>query len=125
MRQQKDAMILPCPLSDEELKKYGMRIAELEPKIDLLDNELKEFKDQVNANKSKIRTEIMDLSNRVNLRKEYREVTCNVKYDFERGDKIWLRLDTGEIVKKEDIPAAEMQEVLPLKTPTEEEGEAA
>jgi hypothetical protein len=125
MRSQKETLILPCQLTEDEIRLYGMRIAEELPKEDLLDNELKEFKDQVNARKSKIRAEIMDLTNRVNMKKEYREVECNIKYNFERGEKVWIRLDTGEIVKKEGIPAAEMQEVLPLETPDNEEGSEA
>jgi len=122
MRPQKETLILPCQLTEDEIRLYGMKIAEELPKEALLDNELKEFKDQVNANKSKIHAEIMDLTNRVNMKKEYREVECTIKYNFEREEKIWIRLDTGEIVKKEGIPATEMQEVLPLETPDNEEG---
>lgn len=120
MRPAKESLQLPCRLTEQELLVYGMRLAEEQPKVELLDNELKEFKDQVNANKSKVVARIADLSNRINLKREYREVECAVKYDFADNLKIWIRLDTNEIVKQETIPSNEYQEELPLETPTKE-----
>jgi hypothetical protein len=123
MRQSKEVLTVACVLSEQELLRYGMQLAAERPKEEQLDNELKEFADQVKAHKSKIKAVIADLSNRINQKKEYRSVECMIRYDFTRGDKIWIRTDTNEIVKREPIPGPEMQEEATLDTP--QEGDAA
>jgi hypothetical protein len=123
MRQQRDTLMVPVSLTEDELLVYGMQLAAERPKEELLDNELKQFADQVKANKTKIRARIADLSNRINQKKEMRQVECTVRYDFTRKEKSWINPTTGEILKREPISQAELQEEMELENP--EQGGAA
>lgn len=120
MNQKSENLLLPCTLTEEELLQYGLMLAAERPKEELLDNELKEFADQVKANKAKIKTKIVDLSNRINQKKEMRMVECVVRYLYDRNEKIWIRTDTNEVVKREPIPAEELQTEIELETPEQE-----
>jgi hypothetical protein len=120
MRQQRDTLMVPVSLTEDELLVYGMQLAAERPKEELLDNELKQFADQVKANKTKIRARIADLSNRINQKKEMRQVECTIRYDFTRKEKLWINPTTGEILKREPISQAELQEEMELETPEQE-----
>lgn len=122
MRPNRGSLTLPCVLTEEEIRIYGMQLAEELPKKKLLENELKKFKDQVNADISEISARVDELTNRINLKKEFRLIECAIKYDFPKNQKIWIRLDTGEIAKTTTIPTEDLQEDLPLpETLTDEE----
>lgn len=110
MRPSSEILILPCPLNDDEIRLLGMQLASERPKEEQMDCQMKEFSDQVKANKAKIHARVVDLSSRINLKKEFREVQCAIRYDFAHNEKIWIRRDLNEIVKKEEIPKTELQE---------------
>lgn len=122
MSEKKENLFLPCILTEEELLNYGLQLAAERPKEELLDGQLKEFTDQVKADKTKIKTRIADLSDRINQKKEMRLVQCSVIYNYERNEKVWIRSDTSEIVKREPIPAEELQQQLDFESTNSLEG---
>ena len=64
------------------------------------------YKSQIDATKALI----TKLANNVNNGYEYRNVECQIIYDDPViGKKTYLRLDTNEIVKVEDMTKDEMQ----------------
>lgn len=127
MRQKIEVLMLPVTLTPSEITEYGIQLAAERPKEAQLKDQLDEFKKTVNANLVKVNSRINDLSNRINLKKELRPIKCNIVYQFEDCEKVWIRTDTGEIARREPLAPGDYQEEAELesnKTPVAESEEA-
>lgn len=110
MRLKEEMLMLPVDLTPDEIQKYGEALAAEMPKQTQLEAELKEFKKTIDAHLATVMARIGDLSNRINQKKENRPINCKIIYQFEKKEKIWVRPDTGAIVKREPISPSELQE---------------
>lgn len=115
MRKELDTVTLQCKLTDEELQGYGMEMAALLSKIDLLKEELSKFRAEVKKNVDIITNRVEYLKSVMGTKSEFRDVECVVRYNFDSGEKIWIRLDTNQIAQKAMIPDEELQESLAFK----------
>lgn len=64
------------------------------------------------------------ISDKLNTGSEFREIPCEIEYDFENKLKRWIREDTGEIAKEDIIPYNELQEEMDIATEAREKQEA-
>lgn len=110
MRQEKDILHLECVLTDKEKLAYSKELSEAVSKKTRAEESLKSFQTQMRAEITGNEAKINLLAEKLNTGKEYREIDCEINYDFEKKEKTWVRLDTGEIVKTRAIPEEEMQE---------------
>lgn len=109
---------LEVRLTEKELKDASKALAEAINKRSIIESQLETFKAQKKAEVAAQDAVISANSVLVNSEKEFRLVECKIEYDFrKKGVKTFVRLDTGEIVKTEQITNEERQEFMPgLKT---------
>lgn len=108
---------LECVLTEDELKDCSKRLAVSVRDRSRAEDALKSFKSQ---NKSEIDgydATINSMSEKVSSGKEYREVKCNVVYQWEDKVKEYVREDTGEIIDTDIITERELQEEAELNAP--------
>ena len=73
--------------------------------------------------KSEIETckaEVARLRDQISTGKEYKDVECMIQYDFEvKKEKVYIRKDTGEMVRMIPLTERELQEELDLRADDE------
>ena len=103
---------LPVKLTQEEYLEKGSALARQQQVKTETEGQAKSaaasFKDKISIAQTTIDILSRDISNGY----EYREVDCVWDYNYSEGIKTLCRLDTGEIVKKENITATERQNAL-------------
>jgi hypothetical protein len=110
MRQTKETLNVKCILTEDEKLAYGAELSAANSKRHRLEDELKSFKKQKDSEISHCETVENMNAERVNNGYEYRNVTCDICYDFKNKVKTWIRSDTGEIAKEDIISESELQE---------------
>lgn len=115
MRKTKEEMHLECILNDPEKLQYSKELSETVTLKTQAEENLKSFQTQKKAEITGCDAKINLLANKINTGKEYRDVECEITYDFAKKEKTWCRLDTGEIVKIRQIPEEEMQEEMSVE----------
>jgi uncharacterized protein with von Willebrand factor type A (vWA) domain len=111
--------ILKCNLTDEELLRYGSQLADAQQTIVELEEQLKEFKEEMKAKSSQAESIVTRLSNAIRQRYEYRPVECTITKNYTTKQVLVTRNDTDEQVDFRKMNDGEMAE-LPLDA--EEEG---
>ena len=106
---QKASLYLECRLTDDEMKSCSKTLAESIRQRDQLLADIETFKAQRKAEIVALDGTIAKMSSMVNSEKEFRDVRCEVIFNFEKGFKTYVRLDTGEEVKHDPITDAERQ----------------
>ena len=106
----KETIELPCMLTNDELIKCGKTQSEAISKIKRLEDELESYKTQKKADITLCESVIQATSDMINAGKVFRQVECEIRWNFERMVKTWCRLDTGEQFRESKIPDHEMQE---------------
>lgn len=112
MRPTKEERTLECILTDAEKLKYSKELGEKISHCNQLEASKKSYVTQINGEILTDEARIAILAEKVYSGREYRNVECDIIYDFERGERTWVRRDTGEIVKQDIIPEELMQEEL-------------
>jgi hypothetical protein len=112
MRKTKEILQLECILTDQEKLTYSKQLSENVSKKTRQEEHLKSYQTQVKADIALCDAIINSLAEKLNMGKEYRPVECEVKYDFKKKERVWVRRDTGEIAKQDIIPEKELQEEL-------------
>ena len=110
MRETSEKLSIECKLTNEEMLALGQKLVTISNEIE---NILFVAKDVVKQHKSKIlekKSEIRKVLKCIEIGKELCEIECSITYDWDKKNKIWHRVDTGEIVKEEPITAEKMQE---------------
>jgi hypothetical protein len=110
MRQVKETLSVKCFLTDEEKLKYGSEQSAANTKRHRLEDELKSFKKQKDSEIAQCEASENLNAKRVNNGYEYRGIVCDIIYEFDKKLKMWIRPDTGEIVKEDIINEDELQE---------------
>lgn len=109
IKKKKIGKYLPVMLTDDERLEKADELAEASQAVD-----------NANANKryvlSQMQTEIKTAEARreklagiVSSKREYREVTVEVQFDFEKGEYREIRTDTGELVTQRSMTDDERQ----------------
>lgn len=96
-------------LTDSELLQHGSELAECYESQARKDEEEKEIKAQLKAEREAITAKINKLSRLVNGKREYRDVDCRLVKDFEHGKITTIRLDTMEEVEERTMSSGERQ----------------
>lgn len=109
MQQVKIKKNLECVLTEPELKTASKALAEALHARSLVESKLDMFKAQVKSEVAAHDAVISRNAHLVNTEKEYRDVECEVLFDFVAGFKSYVRLDTGEVFGKDEITPAERQ----------------
>ena len=106
---------LQCILTDEEKLRYGEELSHHISQLKQSEDSLKSFKAQVNGEIETHQAQINVLSEKIGSGKEFRPVECRVDYDFDAKKRYWIRTDTGEVIKEDVIPEADLQEEMELR----------
>ena len=109
-RRTKETLTCECVLTDDEKLKYSKELSESISKKQRADDSLKSFSTQIKSEIASCEAKIDALADKLNSGREYRAIECSVKYDFDKKEKTWVRLDTGEIAKTDIITEKECQE---------------
>ena len=105
---------LSCELNEVE---WDNRARELADSIKKHEQEVQRKKDvmkEIGADVSRAAAQVTKLGNIVSTRREQRDVTVEVKYDYELGTVTKTRTDTGEIITTREMTDSERQAELDL-----------
>lgn len=121
MRIKEQTLSLECVLTDEEKLACSKIQNEAINQKAQAEAELKSFSAQKKAEIAGADAIIALHYQKLSTGKEYRPIKCEVKYDFEKKTREWIRLDTGEIAKQDIIPEEDIQEEIELQAKQQEE----
>ena len=107
-------MMLECLLTDKEKLGYSKELGEAISKRNRALDSLKSFQTQAKADLAGVEANIAILADKLNTGHEYRDVECDIVYDWTAKEKRWIRSDTDVTVKTDIIPEKELQERLAL-----------
>lgn len=120
MREKKAFLYLECTLTDDELRDYSKQMADCYSKKSRAEFNFKSIKKQTDSEIAGYEARINLCAEKVNSGKEYREVSCDVKYDWDKKTKDYVRKDTGEIAKSDIITEKELQEEIDFNNDVDE-----
>jgi len=101
---------LLCKLTRDEVAQKAKQLSEKILENAKKERELENTTTNIKAEISSIEADIALLTDKVFGETEYRLVEVRVEYDFEKGVKSFVRLDTGEIFNTDKISDAERQQ---------------
>lgn len=110
MREKYHYFNLECKLTEEELKECSKKLADAVQKLERCELEKKAFVSQKKAESEKYSAMVSENSNKVASGKEYRDVKCDVIYDWDNKTKEYIRQDTKEVCHTDIITERELQE---------------
>jgi hypothetical protein len=102
--------VLPCILTDEEKITKAQEMCNAHQKIDELELDLEGIKKQFKSDIEKLEKVALDLRQQVSTGKQYKDVECSIVWDFDEKKKVYVRNDTGEVVRETPISEHELQE---------------
>jgi hypothetical protein len=114
MRETKANLYLECVLTEDELKNYSKQMADSFSKRQRAEDSLKSMQTQMKAEIQGHEAKMNLCAEKVNSGKEYRDVECEIVYNWDKKEKEYVRKDTGEIAKTEIIDEKDLQEHLDL-----------
>ena len=100
---------LECVLDDAEVRQAGKRLSEVLEKQAIIKDRLAQEKAKVKAELAILEAHTKKYQGMVRTERETREVLCAVTYDWKKGEKTFVRVDTGEVARVENITPAERQ----------------
>lgn len=103
-------LYLECTLSDAEKLIYSKDLGENITFKVRAEESLKSFSIQKKAEITGHDAKINLLVNKINTGREYREVECEIKFDWEEKLKSWVRKDTGEVAQVHNMTEDEIEE---------------
>lgn len=92
-------LYLECILSDQEKLSYSKELGENITLKSRSEEALKSFSTQKKAEIAGHEAKINLLADKINTGREYRDIECEIKFDWEEKTKSWLRKDTGEVAQ--------------------------
>ena len=105
-------MQLPCELTEDELRERGKTLANLIRRRTSAKDDLAEFRTEITNDIKGFDKGIEHLSRVICAEAEERSVDVTISRDFDANTKTWVRDDTGEEVRLEEIPVEERQQQL-------------
>lgn len=100
---------LPCQLSDAERLDFADELAEATQQVDTISTTRKSQMQQINSELRQAEARRDKLSGIVGSKTEYRDITVEVKHDYDRGFVIKTRTDTGEVILERRMTDDERQ----------------
>ncbi|MBV9081800.1 MAG: hypothetical protein JOZ62_03930 [Acidobacteriaceae bacterium] len=98
------------PLTEAELAELGKKQARLLQDIGELVMEKKVAVDEFKAAIGEKQKQVEDISKRINLGLKRQDIECDVLFDTpEKGQKSFVAIATGQIVKVEEMTSADYQ----------------
>lgn len=121
MENKKTKEFLQYQFSHDEIHLKGLELARLSSEAEAIENERKSVASEFKAKLDSIASQMHELGRHINNGYEHRYIECTVKYhDPNTGIKSTYRNDNGELVKKETMTGAEMQEEIDFEALPEE-----
>lgn len=106
---------LKCLFTREEKEELAAELAQKHVEIDQRRSNKKQVVKRIDADIAELESRVKNVSTMLNDGWEMRQVPCECAYDYTLATKIITRLDTGEVVRKVAMTAAELQRTLPLE----------
>lgn len=101
--------MLQCDLNDQDILGYSRDMAGMQQTKGELEEKKKEVTKEFGLKISRAENNMAELANKIRTRKEIRNVNCYWEYDWTEGEKILVRKDTAEIIRRETITTSERQ----------------
>lgn len=101
-----------CTLNEAEVRQASKKLADTLQKRLVIEDRMKQEKAKAKAEYAALDGQSWRLSRMIQTERETREVLCEVRYDFQKGEKTFIRTDTGEIARVDKIRPAERQKEL-------------
>jgi hypothetical protein len=100
---------LSVALTEGELLEAGREVAKDTQDLAALGDKKADVAADFKAQEKKLDANIAILSRMISTGEEYRHVNCEWFYDLKKDTKTLKRLDTNEIIRKEDITSNDRQ----------------
>lgn len=110
---------LSCELTDVEWQNRARELAEANQEVVTQEQRKKDINKELTADVATAKSRASKLTTVVSTRREQREVTVQVKYDYELGRVIKTRTDTGEVISDREMTDNERQAELDLYSANE------
>lgn len=107
----KQVLWLPCKLREDEVREAGKTLAESLRRRDEIEEGRTAINKKMKAEIAEVEGTIASTQDKVASETEYRHVECEVRYFFGRGrgEKDFIRTDTGELVRTENVTDEDRQ----------------
>jgi protease II len=109
-RKEKEKLSAMVVLTEDEKLAYGSELAECHNDKRAVEDNLKSYSTQAKGEIETFNARINALSNKLTCGKELRQVECAIVYNWDKKEKAWIRIDTGEIIRTDTISEEELQE---------------
>jgi hypothetical protein len=118
---------LSCELNDVEWQNRARELADAHKEVAIQEQRKKDIVKELGHDVSMAKTKESKLADTVATKRELRDVTVQVKYDYELGTVEKTRTDTGEIISTREMTDQERQAELDFHDANDviEEGRAA
>lgn len=114
MRIEKEKLLLPCVLTNDEKIAYGLEMATEQQRVMEAEGRKQSFNSSIKAEIESHEARAHEIGNKLTTGKEYRDIECKIERNWEEKTRRWIRLDTGEIAREDIIPEHELQEEMEL-----------
>ena len=101
--------MLEVEYTPAEMSEMGLELARKTAELRTKEDNKKSVTSQLKSEIDNLTAGTNDLSNKINTGSEYRNVKCELEYDYEKGTKRIIRLDTAVVVYEGPIPDEERQ----------------
>jgi hypothetical protein len=105
--------LLPCKLTDEELRERGDELVKVLAAVDEIEAEKKLANDQFKARIQIQEARARELRTAIETKREDRSVECVESYELRLGVARTTRVDTGEQIRERALRSSELQPTLP------------
>lgn len=101
--------MLEVEFTPEEISQMGIDLAHKTGELRTAEDHKKSVVSQLKAGIDTLIAETNELSNKINSGHEYRNVKCEVEYDYSKNYKTIIRLDNAVVIYEGEIPDDERQ----------------
>ena len=105
--------VLPCKLTDEELKQRAKDLVAVRRTIRAIEDEKKQINDQLKARLQLQEARERELEDSIESENEDRAVECIESFELRLGVARTTRTDTGEQIRERALRSSELQPSLP------------
>jgi hypothetical protein len=105
---------LKCELTREEVEEAAAKLAQAIDARNGLEDQRKAAQEQFKASIAGKEADITKFTGLVRNKYEFRQVQCEERFEYDTGEVLKVRLDTGEIWNRRKMLPGELQQALPL-----------
>jgi hypothetical protein len=100
---------LPCQLTEVEILSYSRELAKQNQDLAATEDRKKNVMADITAQMKKLEAEININARKISTGEEHRYVKCIWEYNYTRGFKRLIRLDTSDVVKQKELDQTDRQ----------------